>query len=40
LQADMADNMKQKKVDSCRQFAHSCLNLSYTDLVGFFESFC
>jgi hypothetical protein len=25
LQADMTDNMKQKKVDNCRHFAHSCL---------------
>ncbi len=36
----MADNMKQKKVNDCRHFAHSCPDLSYTDLVDFFESFC
>ncbi len=40
LQADMADNMKWKKIDNCRHFAHSYPDLSYTDLVDFFESFC
>jgi len=40
LQADMADNMERKEVGDCRHFAHGCPDLSYTDLVDFFESFC